>query len=136
MTEALDLSHIDDHRLRGRRLIILGTMLALAGTLGVLDTIYAASASWQSSSMFINGLVMSFLTLAWCITDAQWIGYRIGGVLRVVIVLFAIVGFPIYAFRSRGRGGWRLLGLGLLFFIGLLIVSGVASWITALAMRM
>ncbi len=105
-------------------------MLLSSVVFGVLDTIYAEVESWERASLLLDGLSFGFLLLLWCAYDARLQDFWLSTGLRVVVFLIPIVGFPVYAFKSRGQRGWGLLGLGVVFFILSMGLSIVTSWLT------
>ena len=98
-------------------------MLLLSAVFGILDSIYASLPGWEKTSFIADSLSFAFCLSVWCSCDAQLRGFRLSPGLRWTIILFSFIGFPIYAFKSRGRQGWSLLGLGFLFFLLLMLVT-------------
>ena len=130
MNEIID-SHPDTAAsLKRQKLILLVVMLLLSGIFGVLDSVYASTPSWEKTSFILDTLSFAFCLSVWCGCDAQLRGFRLSRGLRWTIILIAFIGFPIYAFKSRGRKGWSLLGLGVLFFLLLLVASVGLGWLT------
>ncbi len=130
MDELVD-SHPDTaESLQRQKLILLGVMLLLSGIFGVLDSLYASTPGWERTSLIMDTLSFAFCLSVWCGCDAQLRGFRLSRGLRWTIILIALVGFPVYAFRSRGRQGWSLLGLGVLFFLLLMVVTVGLGWLT------
>ncbi|MCC6487865.1 MAG: hypothetical protein IT364_10230 [Candidatus Hydrogenedentes bacterium] len=122
--ENADDSHPDIvANLERQKLILLGVILLLSGIFGILDGILAATPGWEKTSTILDTLSFMFCLLLWCATDAQLRGYTLSRSLRWTIFLVAFVGFPIYAFRSRGRRGWLLLAQSVLFLLLMVAVS-------------
>ncbi len=61
------------------------------------------------------GLPMLILAIIWCYADAEVRDYRIGKITRLGLVMFFIIAFLIYVFRTRGLRGFKTLGLTALF---------------------
>lgn len=83
----------------------------------------------ESGADFLVVLPLIFLAVAWCYADASQRGARIPRWLSIVMVLFFIVGFPIYLSRTRGAAAVRTLGLALL----LMLAMAMTAVITAVA---
>ncbi|MCC6698236.1 MAG: hypothetical protein IT365_21615 [Candidatus Hydrogenedentes bacterium] len=113
-----------------QKFILLAVMLLLSGVFGVLDSVFASTPGWAKSLFMLDTLSFMFCLLLWCGCDAQLRGFTLGRGLRWTIFLIALVGFPIYAFKSRGRNGWSLVLLGALFFLMLAVVSAGAGCLT------
>lgn len=121
--------------LKRQKLIVLGVMLALSGIFGVLDSVYESVPGWEKTSFILDTLSFAICLSVWCSYDAALHGFRLSPGVRLAVILIALIGFPVYAFKYRGRGGWRLLGLGVLFFLLLMGVSIVAGCVTDLIME-
>ncbi|HPA17465.1 MAG TPA: hypothetical protein PLU30_06930 [Verrucomicrobiae bacterium] len=130
MSEIFDPGSEEAERLRRQKHILLGVILLLSCAFGVLNSIYASTSGWETASFILDTLSFSLCLSAWCACDAHLRGSRLGRGLRWTIILFALVGFPMYAFRSRGRHGWSLLGLGALFFLLQAAASVGSEWLT------
>ena len=60
---------------------------------------------------FIAGLPFLIMSIAWCFIDADEHDHQIGRLMKLVLVLLFIVGFPIYIFQTRGIRGIKTLAL-------------------------
>ncbi len=130
MNEVVD-SHPDSSKsLRRQKWILVVMMFVLSGLFGVLDSIYASTPGWERTSFLLDTVSFAFCLSVWCSCDAQLHGFRLNRGLRWAIILIALIGFPIYAFQSRGRRGWLLFGMGLLCFVLMMGVSVGLGWLT------
>lgn len=77
----------------------------------------------------IETLASSLCLLLWCAWDAELRGFRLTSRMRVAIVLISLVAFPVFASKSRARGGWALLGLSFLFLLVMIAVSAAGGLI-------
>jgi hypothetical protein len=130
MIEIIDSSPDAVERLKRQKIVMLVIMLLLSGLFGVLDSFYAATPGADRALFIADTLSFAFCLSVWCASDAQLRGFRLSRGLRWTIILIALIGFPVYAFRSRGRRGWSLFGLGVLFFLLLMAASVGTGWIT------
>ncbi len=134
MHEATYSSAAPTDSLVRRKRLILVAMVALTCFFAVLDSVFMSVRGWERSS-FLHAFSFAFCLVVWCSADATLHDFRFGWGFRWCIFLFTVIAFPIYAFKSCGRGGWRLLGLGFLFFSALLAVSFTVEWVTDLLME-
>ncbi len=115
--------------MRLKRLPLL-VALIVALLSGISDGIFGETAlgEWLSSVGICVAIVV------WCHYDAAQRRFDLRTWLRLLILLLSPIGVPIYAFRSRGWSGFRLLGWSLLFLAALAacygVAAGVTSWIT------
>ena len=79
---------------------------------------------------FIICVPFLFLNYAWCHYDALEQGYFMSKIMRICIVLFLFVAFPVYIFKTRGLGGFKTLGFSLLF-VGASIVTSILSGLSS-----
>src|SRR5205814_7491077 len=112
MTNGISDQTVDLAHLKRQKRIVLAVMLLLSALFGVVDSLLASVSSWERTSFILDTASFTFCVMAWCSFDALSRGFRLTSRLRWTIFLIAVAGFPIYAFRSRGRQGWTLLGLG------------------------
>jgi hypothetical protein len=90
--------------------IILGTNQAV----GVID--------------LAAGVGLNLLGLMWAKSDAAERQYELSRHFTFAVVLLGVFAIIYYLFRSRGlSGGLAATGLMILYFIGLVIVIGIAS---------
>ena len=132
MSEAIISSPEQADHLKRYKRIMLGVMVILSGIFGVLDSVFVSVPGWERTSLILDSVSFAFCVSMWCYYDAILIGYKLQRALRLSILLITFIGFPIYAFKSRGRRGWRLLALGILFFLVLVGVSIGLGWLTDL----
>lgn len=110
--------------------LMLVLMVALTALFSVLDVAFASVRGWERTSFLLDSFSFGFLLLVWCSADARLHAFRLGTAFRVWIFLFGIIAFPVYAFKTRGRGGWKLLARSLLFCVLLFAVAFFVDWIT------
>ena len=123
----LDLAKIEQKRKTS--LSLLGIA---AGISGCID------AFTENNGLVISILriLMSFVAIAiiyyWIIYDAKLHDYRIPKYLKYIIILFAIVGVPIYFWQTRNFKDfcYNIAGLWLFFYYG--IIYYICVVITAL----
>lgn len=60
---------------------------------------------------FIAGLPMLIMGISWCFMDADQHDHRIGKLMKLILVLLFIIGFPLYIFQTRGIRGFKTLVL-------------------------
>jgi hypothetical protein len=116
--------------LKRQKLALLLTIISLSALFSVLETAYASSWGSEKGLFILDSLSFNFCTLMWCTTDAQLHGLRVGGRLRLAILIITPIGFPVYAFQTRGRRGWPLFGKSILFLALLVAVSVGAGVVT------
>jgi len=112
-----------------RRVILI--LYGLGVVFGVLDTLFADLASYGPASEVLGALSIILGISLWCHYDASQRDYTIGRALRLAILLILLVGFPVYAFRTRGWSGFGLIGWGILFFVSFVALYGAAGLVTA-----
>jgi hypothetical protein len=109
---------------RKKKKLILFGLLFFSAVFGVAllfiteDSPIAQVTEWFFSLLFL------FLILGWCHYDALDKGYRISKHMRVFLVLFYPLAFPIYLFKSRGLGGFKSLMFAILY-AGLMVFTSV-----------
>ena len=114
--------------------ILLWAMFLLSGVFGVLESLLESSSGWQNILFYLDLISFVFCLSVWCGFDAQVHGYELDRSLRWSLILVTIVGFPVYAFRSRGRLGWSLLRKSLLFLVLLVVFQALLAWATLTVM--
>jgi hypothetical protein len=77
--------------------------------------------------LFVLGIPTLFVLLAWCHCDARERCYEMSMPMRICLVLLFAVAFPIYVFKSRGLGGFKAIGLAILFTCAMAVTAIVAS---------
>jgi hypothetical protein len=125
MNEMAELSPDKTARLNLQKWILLSAMVLIGGVFSILDRIYSSI----HGADIIGVLALAFCLSGWCSCDAQQRGYRPSRILSIAVIWIPLIGFPIYAFRSRGWRGWNLLGYGLLYFV--VVIYWGTGWVTA-----
>lgn len=111
---------------RRRKRLVLLIILAAWALNGILDALFAEMASFEKYSELFAVVCFAFCTRLWCHYDSQERGFSIGRFLSLSIVLIALIGFPVYAFRTRGLAGFRLVGGAVLFMLAVIMFYGLA----------
>jgi len=116
---------------RGRTnaLMVMWALMVIAG----VSSAFAQNGS-AAAEIFagLAALVVPIAIATWCYYDARLHDIEIGRAFMVLIILVAIVGFPVYAFRSRGVRGFLLIGYSLLVATALLAFSAGSAIATDL----
>ncbi|MDB5338791.1 MAG: hypothetical protein JWN70_4410 [Planctomycetaceae bacterium] len=111
---------------QSKRRIML-TLFAYAPIMGVLICFLPDN---EPILEFLVGAPLWILGVSWCFVDAKERDIRIGRLTRIILVLAFIVGFPLYAFQSRGIRGCKLVIVYLAVLAALCACMGVAIWAT------
>ena len=74
---------------------------------------------------FLIGLPVTILIFTWCLNDAIQRDRRIGKVMRIGLILFGYVAFPIYIFQTRGfiKGIETLIIASIFFAVMIALVA-------------
>jgi hypothetical protein len=104
-----------------RRIILM--LLGYSAILGVLSCFLPQEERPMDA---LVALPLLILGITWCFLDAEERGFRIGGFLKLLLVLLFFVGFPAYVLQSRGLGGFRTLASVLLLF-GAMVLCVLAT---------
>lgn len=105
------------------------TLLVLAAANGGIIAFLPEESAAFDIIEFAAGLVMLILITSWCYYDAVQRQIPLSRGMRVWLVLFFAVAFPIYLFKSRGFGGFRGLAHAAVFLcamVGTLFLAGVS----------
>jgi hypothetical protein len=100
---------------RKRRIVIM--LLVYSAIIGVLSYYLPEE---NAPLDFLVGAPVLILGLVWCFTDAAQHKHRIGGPMRVLLVVAFIVGLPIYLLQTRGIDAPKSLVLALLLLMAML----------------
>ena len=111
-----------DYAAKKRRIVLM--LLAYSAILGVISCFLPEE---DTPLDFIVALPLLILGISWCFTDAGERDHRIGRLMKLVLVLLFIVGFPIYVFQTRGVRGFKI------FVLTLLLVGGMIACVFATA---
>ena len=126
LTEVDATVHAVDYAAKKRRIVLM--LLAYSAILGVISCFLPEE---DTPLGFIVGLPLLILGISWCFTDAAERDYRIGRMTRLFLVLFFIVGFPIYVFQAHGFRAFKTLASALLL-VGAMIACVFATEFAAL----
>jgi hypothetical protein len=88
-------------------------MLGLAVAAGIASAMFADA---ERELQLLEGVGIAVLVASWCQVDARERGGTIGKLQFVSIVLIALIGLPVYLFRTRGLRGSLSILLALLFY--------------------
>ena len=121
MNEDLETAQTADDRLKSRRIVLM--LLAYSAILGIIICFLPEE---DTPLDYVVEFPLLILAVAWCFEDAHQRGHRIGRTMRFVLILFFLVGFPIYLFQTRGFGAFKSLGMALLL-VGLMFTCMVAT---------
>ena len=69
-----------------------------------------------------GGLIILYLILSWCHADAEERAFSWPRGMSLMIVAVALIGVPIYLFRSRGLKAWKSLGWRCLYVLGIFLM--------------
>lgn len=105
----------NDYARRKRRIVIM--LLVYSAIIGVLSYYLPEE---DAPLDFLVGAPVLILGLVWCFTDAAEHKHRIGGPMRVLLVVAFIVGLPIYLLQTRGIEAPKALALALLLLVAML----------------
>jgi hypothetical protein len=108
-------------RTRKRRCLI--ALLLIFMLVGVIDPFVKEGSRME----LLLDLPVAGVILMWCLYDAAERSFPLSLLMRIVIFGFALVGVPIYLFRTRGLKGFISSGLAVLFFLTCLVVAVVAQ---------
>lgn len=82
---------------------------------------------------FLFTVPIYIMVLSWCYADANERGRQLSKGESTSLILFFIVAFPIYLFRTRGIRGFQTLMLSLLVMAGMFatwaVTLMIGSWI-------
>src|SRR5207253_1305855 len=79
----------------------------------------------------VLGLFGVFALYVWCYYDARNRGYDLQRWLSLVIILFGLIGLPVYLFKTRRNEGWRSALRTIWHLVGfacLWSIVGAISW--------
>jgi hypothetical protein len=77
--------------------------------------------------VFLQALATALTVPAWCHYDARQHGHPFGTGLRLLVLFVAVIGFPIYAFRTRGVRGFRLIASALAILVAVSVAAELAA---------
>lgn len=112
-----------NHAWRKRRIVLL--LLIYSAFLGIIMCFVPE----ESTSLdFLIGLPFLILGIAWCFIDASERDHRIGRLTKLALVLFFVVGLPIYLFQTRVLGAFKTFALILLLIAAMLTSMFVTAF--------
>ena len=104
-------------------------LLLLFVVMGVLDQLVVQKQADRVVTV-VGGLVSIVLIFIWCQNDSYERSYRIPKALRLLIIFVAILGIPIYLFRTRGIRGVVSIVKAVVFFGVCALFAAIAGAIT------
>ena len=115
---------------RQKRNVLLAA-IALSFVAGVISAFIEDGSSKEEFILAIAIFGEAILLMSWCVYDSYERDYRMSRALRIVIVLFAGVGYPYYLLRTRGVRGLITLFVTVLIWFALAFVFALTSEIFA-----
>lgn len=103
-----------------RLLLSLAVLMAILG--GVSGAIGEESALAKLVTVLF-GVAISILVASWCHYDSLERDRRLSRLMRIGLLMVWILIFPIYAFRTRGLGGFKLLAHAFLVMCAVLVIA-------------
>ncbi len=122
----LDLKKIENKR--NRYLFLLGIAAAMAGS---INTFTNNNGSLITIFRLLISLIAISIIYFWIIYDAKIRNYHIPKYIKYTIILFGIIGVPIYFWRSRSFKSFCLNLAGLWLFIYYFVIYYIFAVITA-----
>lgn len=123
--------------LKRRRSFALAIFVFAGFPFGAADLLLYANETGGRVSEILGLLVSVLAISAWCRFDAGIQNYPLTLGLRLMILLLAVIGVPMYLVRARGRRGAVRVGFGLPPFLAsvALYYAGwyMAYWIAGMA---
>ncbi|MCC0179483.1 hypothetical protein I4641_21215 [Waterburya agarophytonicola K14] len=121
----LDLEKIEQKR--NKTLLFLG-LLGVAS--GFIDALLYDNQKLLEISSIVSSLIAIALIYFWIIYDAKIHRYRIPKYIKYLVILFSVIGVPIYFWKTRKFSNFILNigGLWLFAFYGLLYL--LSAYIT------
>ena len=108
----------------------------LASTLSIgMAGMLAPSQAWSASIDLVAIFATTFLIFAWYCEDARERAFRRGYWQNFGVAGAALIGLPVYLFRSRGARGGALATGGVLLFYLLMLVLVIVGSLIGLAAR-
>jgi hypothetical protein len=104
-------------------------MLGVSVAAGVAAELFA---DVHREIQFLGAIGIIVAVGSWCNVDARERDYTIGKGQFAAIVLFPIVGLPVYFIRTRGIRGILSILLALLFYSGMIALQIIAMEVTHL----
>ena len=114
---------------RNNSLYILGLLAAIGGCLNAI--FYD-----NNNILSLIGIIMPLLAIAaiyfWLIYDAKLRSYRIPKYVKFIIILFGIIGLPIYFWQTRNIKDFIINIGGLWLFLYYYLIYSIAIYLTAI----
>jgi hypothetical protein len=120
--EAQDVQAERPRTTRTRKWIYLAAILIETAVLGGIGVFVEDGSDIEKLVFFPDVILFTLFVRLWCGADAAERGFRLTRGLSLWIILCSLIAVPVYFFRSRGRRGFRALGLAVLF---LFVATGV-----------
>ena len=109
-------------------------MIAAALASGIA-LVAAPDASWRAATEVTGVLGFTLLIFAWYCLDARERAFRRGRLQDFGVAAVALLGMPVYLFRSRGARRGALAFGGMLLFYLLLLVTMVVGGMLGVVVR-
>jgi hypothetical protein len=114
----------DFAKAKRRRLV---WMLGIAVAAGIASEVFADA---ERELQLLEGVGLAVLVASWCSVDARERRRTLGKLQFASIILIALIGLPVYLFRTRGLRAFLSLLLALLFYA---LLIGLQLCVTMIA---
>jgi hypothetical protein len=108
---------------RKRKKSTLKWLLIYAALVGGIGAFIPETSDIGQLIDFLVGFPSLILAISWCHYDALERGFSLGIGWKACLLLIFIIAFPAHLFQSRDHGGFRALGLSILFFFAIITTS-------------
>ena len=118
--------------LRTKKRWVLYGALAAFFLMGVVAGFFPEESQAADIISVAGALICLLLAYSWWVFDSLEQRFTIGPIMKIGLVLFFIIAFIVYLFKTRGTKAFWPLGLAVLFFFLCFGVSVLGSFLTLL----
>lgn len=130
MSQEHSMTNADStHEIQDQKRQALFKILVIASVIPFAEVFLARWWYDEKTWMIITAVATMFPMLRWCFLDANERNLRLSRFMQLFIVLFALLGIPIWFLRTRGIRGFVSIGWMLLFFAIAVGVNMLAEFI-------